>query len=57
MRIPLNGEHDMIKAKLKVPRTYMIPTYIGIGYADAKEHELEQSIANLDKQIHYGRWK
>lgn len=56
-RIPLNGEHDMIKAKLKVPQTYMIPAYIGIGYADAKEHELEQSVANLDKQIHYGRWK
>ena len=57
MRIPLNEEHDIVKAKLKVPPTYMIPVFIGIGYADPKEHELEQQIANLDKQLHLGRWK
>ena len=57
MRIPLNGEHDMVKAKLKVPPTYMIPVYIGISYADSNEHVLEQNTADLDKQIHYGRWK
>ena len=57
MRIPLNEEHDIVKAKLKVPPTYMIPVFIGIGYADPTEQEVEQSTANLDKQIHYGRWK
>lgn len=31
MRIPLNEEHDIVKAKLKVPPTYMIPVFIGIG--------------------------
>ena len=57
MRIPLNEEHDIVKAKLKVPPTYMIPVFIGVGYADPNETVLEQNVANLDKQIHFGRWK
>ena len=57
MRIPLNEEHDIVKAKLKVPPTYMIPVFIGIGYADPNEKALEQNVADLDKQLHYGRWK
>ncbi len=57
MRIPLNEEHDIVKAKLKVPPTYMIPVFIGIGYADPNEIVLEQNVADLDKQLHYGRWK
>lgn len=57
MRIPLNEEHDIVKAKLKVPPTYMIPVFIGIGYADPNETVLEQNVADLDKQIHFGRWK
>lgn len=31
MRIPLNEEHDIVKAKLKVPPTYMIPVFIGVA--------------------------
>lgn len=57
MRIPLNEEHDSVKKKLKVPPTYRIPVFIGIGYADPKEKKLEQNAADLDKQIHFGRWK
>lgn len=57
MRIPLNEEHDIVKAKLKVPPTYMIPAFIGIGYADPNEEELEQNVANLEKQLHFGKWK
>lgn len=57
MRIPLNKEHDLIKAKLKVPPTYMIPALIGIGYAAPDEPQLEQCKPDLDKQIHFGRWK
>ena len=57
MRIPLNEEHDIVKAKLKVPPTYMIPVFIGVSYADPNETVLEQNVANLDKQIHFGRWK
>ena len=57
MRIPLNEEHDIVKAKLTVPPTYMIPAFIGIGYADPNEKELEQNVANLEKQLHFGKWK
>ena len=57
MRIPLNTEHDLIKAKLKVPPTYMIPALIGIGYAAPDEPQLEQCKPDLDKQIRFGRWK
>ena len=57
MRIPLNEEHDLVKAKLKVPPTYRIPVFIGIGYPDPNEIVLEQNVADLDKQLHYGKWK
>lgn len=57
MRIPLNEEHDKVKKRLKVPPTYMVPVFIGIGYADPAEHELEQSVADLDNQMHFGRWR
>ena len=57
MRIPLNEEHDIVKAKLKVPATYMIPVFIGIGYADPTEKELEQSFPDVEKQLHFGKWK
>lgn len=57
MRIPLNEEHDIVKAKLKVPQTYMLPVFIGIGYANPNEEVVEQNVANLEKQIHFGRWK
>ena len=57
MRIPLNKEHDNVKKKLKVPPSYMIPVFIGIGYADPNEKELEQYNPDLNKQIHWGKWK
>ena len=57
MRIPLGKEHDIVKTKLKVPPTYMIPAFIGIGYADPDEPQLEQYKPDLDKQIRFGRWK
>lgn len=57
MRIPMNGEHDAVKKKLKVPPTYRMPVFIGIGHADPDEEEQEQCEPNLDKQLHYGRWR
>ena len=50
-------EHNIVKAKLKVPPTYKIPVFIGIGCADPNETVLEQNAADLDKQLHDGRWK
>ena len=57
MRIPLDKEHDIVKAKLKVPPTYRIPAFIGIGYADPDEPGLEQYAPDLDKQMRFGKWK
>jgi len=57
MRIPLNEEHDIVKQKLKVPPIYMMPAFIGIGYADPKERKLEQQSVDMDKQLRFGRWK
>lgn len=57
MRIPLGEEHDIVKEKLKVPATYMMPVFIGIGYADLKEKELEQHYPDLEKHLHFGKWK
>ena len=57
MCIPLNKEHDLVKKKLKVPPTYMIPVFIGIGYANPGEPQLEQYQPDVDKQIRFGSWK
>ncbi len=57
MRIPLDKEHDIVKAKLKVPPTYRLPAFIGIGYADPEERALEQYAPDVDKQLRFGRWK
>lgn len=57
MRIPLDKEHEIVKNKLKVPPTYRLPVFIGIGYADPEEPQLEQNKPDLDKQIHFGKWK
>ena len=54
MRIPLNEEHDIVKKKLKVPPTYRIPVFIGIGYADPNGVEVAQNVADLTKQLHFG---
>ena len=57
MRIPLNKEHDNVKKKLKIPPTYMIPVFIGIGCANPEEVLLEQYNPDIEKQIRFGRWK
>lgn len=57
MRIPLNEEHDIVKKILKVPPTYKIPVFIGIGYADPDEPELEQSYPDVESQLHFGAWR
>ncbi len=57
MRIPLNNEHDIVKKKLKVPPTYMMPIFIGIGYSNPDEQVLGQYQPDIEKQIHFGKWK
>ena len=57
MRIPADDEHEDVKKKLKVPATYRLPVFIGIGHADPAEPPLEQDAPDWDKQVHHGSWK
>ena len=57
MRIPMNEEHEAVKKRLKVPATYMMPVFIGVGYADPNEKELEQTVSDFKKQLHFGSWR
>ncbi len=57
VRIPLDKEHDAVKERLKVPPSYRIPAFIGIGYADPSAPRLEQREPDLGKQIRFGKWK
>lgn len=57
MRIPLDDEHEIVKEKLKVPRTYIMPAFIGIGYANCEEALPEQTYPNIEKQLHFESWK
>ena len=57
MRIPDDKEHEDVKKILKVPATYKMPVFIGIGSPDPSEIELEQCTPDFTKQLHYGSWK
>ena len=57
MRIPENEEHEAVKKILKVPATYKMPVFIGIGHPDPSEMNLDQCDPDFDKQLHYGCWK
>lgn len=57
MRIPVGKEHDIVKDKLKVPSSYMIPVFIGIGHPDPDEKLPEQEYPDIEKQLHFGKWR
>lgn len=57
MRIPAGKEHDIVKDKLKVPSSYMIPVFIGIGHPDPDEKLPEQEYPDIEKQLHFGKWR
>ncbi len=57
MRIPADEEHEAVKKALKVPATYRLPVFIGIGHADPAESALEQEAPDFAKQVHFGSWK
>lgn len=51
MRIPLKNEHEKIKERLKVPSSYMIPVFIGIGYPDPNEVKMEKKKCLLRREF------
>ena len=56
LRIPLNREHDVVLDKLGVPKGWMTPCFIGIGYPKEDERVLEQYDSPPDGHIHEGKW-
>ncbi len=57
LRIPLNREHDITLEKLGVPKGWMTPCFIGIGYPREDERVLQQYDTKPDNNIHMGGWK
>lgn len=56
LRIPLNKEHNIVLEKLGVPKGWMTPCFIGVGYPKEDERVLEQYDSNPDSHIHMGAW-
>lgn len=56
LRIPLNREHDVVLEQLSVPKGWMTPCFIGIGYPKEDELVLEQYGTQPQNNIHMGRW-
>lgn len=56
LRIPLNREHDIVLEKLGVPKGWMTPCFIGIGYPKEDELVLEQYGTDPESKMHFGKW-
>lgn len=56
LRIPLNKEHDVVLNQLGVPKGWMTPCFIGIGYPKEDEQISEQYSSNPDGHLHMGAW-
>ena len=57
LRIPLNKEHDVVLNALGVPKGWMTPCFIGVGYPKEDELVLEQYDSTPDSHIHMGGWQ
>lgn len=56
MRIPV-GEEGLNVAKIVgAPESYLLPCYIGLGYASEDNIEVEQVKYSAEEKIHYGKW-
>lgn len=56
LRIPLNKEHDVVLQKLEVPKGWMTPCFIGIGYPKEDELVLKQYDSDPKGHLHLGKW-
>lgn len=57
LRIPLNREHDVVLETLGVPKGWMTPCFIGVGYPKEDELVPEQYDSTPDSHIHMGGWR
>ena len=56
MRIPVGEEWKHTASVLEVPEGYIVPCYIGVGYAAEKAPELEQNTFTVEEKLHLGKW-
>ena len=56
MRIPVGEEGNQVTSVLGVPEGYIMPCYIGIGYASENAHIVEQVEKPVKDTLHFGKW-
>ena len=56
LRIPLNREHDVVLERLGVPKGWMTPCFIGVGYPKEDEPVPEQYSSDPAGHIRRGGW-
>lgn len=56
MRIPVGEEAKQVAKAVGAPQGYLMPCYIGIGYAANNSMVLEQHHFTAQQKTHYGAW-
>ncbi len=56
MRIPVGEEGANVAKILGAPENYLLPCYIGLGYASEDNIEVEQVKYSAEEKMHYGKW-
>lgn len=56
LSIPVGEEGKKVCQVLGVPKAYMMPAYIGIGYPDKNAPDMVQYAFTADEKIHFGQW-
>ena len=56
MRIPVGEEGENVAKILGAPENYLLPCYIGLGYAAEDNIEVEQVKYSAEEKMHYGKW-
>lgn len=56
MRIPVGAEAEQVAKAVNAPGKYLMPCYIGVGYAADDIHELQQHSYTAQQKTHYGTW-
>lgn len=56
MRIPVGEEGKQVISVLRVPEGYIMPCYIGIGYAAENAYVVEQIEKSVKDTLHFGKW-
>ena len=56
MRIPVGEEGENVAKIVGALENYLLPCYIGLGYASEDNIEVEQIKYSAEEKMHYGKW-